>query len=159
MLKYAVLILWRKKGVPANFYAFCIYASNPGKSPDIKICWHYIKDVKFGKGFFSEHITEQESLFLPLLSRRKQGQIAEVHFSFIWTFSRSKMNKEELHPEAANTVEKKRSGLRRSPRWFSMPLGCKALSTVSKEGAAWECSLFYRLGHEDPSIPLQDQGI
>ena len=24
MLKYAVLILWRKKGVPANFYAFCI---------------------------------------------------------------------------------------------------------------------------------------
>ena len=27
MLKYAVLILWRKKGVPANFYAFCISAS------------------------------------------------------------------------------------------------------------------------------------
>ena len=29
MLKYAALILWRKKGVPANFYAFasliCIY--------------------------------------------------------------------------------------------------------------------------------------
>ena len=24
MLKYAVLILWRKKGVAANFYAFCI---------------------------------------------------------------------------------------------------------------------------------------
>ena len=24
MLKYAVLILWRKNGVPANFYAFCI---------------------------------------------------------------------------------------------------------------------------------------
>ena len=23
MLKYAVLILWRKKGVAANFYAFC----------------------------------------------------------------------------------------------------------------------------------------
>ena len=28
MLKYAVLILWRKKGVPANFYAFCISAAN-----------------------------------------------------------------------------------------------------------------------------------
>ena len=26
MLKYAVLIRWRKKGVPANFYAFCISA-------------------------------------------------------------------------------------------------------------------------------------
>ena len=24
MLKYAVIILWRKKGVAANFYAFCI---------------------------------------------------------------------------------------------------------------------------------------
>ena len=24
MLKYAVLILWRKKGIAANFYAFCI---------------------------------------------------------------------------------------------------------------------------------------
>ena len=24
MLKYAVLILWRKKGIPAHFYAFCI---------------------------------------------------------------------------------------------------------------------------------------
>ena len=24
MLKYAVLILWRKKGAAANFYAFCI---------------------------------------------------------------------------------------------------------------------------------------
>ena len=24
MLKYALLILWGKKGVPANFYAFCI---------------------------------------------------------------------------------------------------------------------------------------
>jgi len=24
MLKYAVLILWRTIGVPANFYAFCI---------------------------------------------------------------------------------------------------------------------------------------
>ena len=28
MLKYAVLILWRKKGVPANFYAFCISGPN-----------------------------------------------------------------------------------------------------------------------------------
>ena len=27
MLKYAVLILWRKKSVPANFYAFCISAA------------------------------------------------------------------------------------------------------------------------------------
>ena len=27
MLKYAVLILWRKKGVAANFYAFCISAA------------------------------------------------------------------------------------------------------------------------------------
>ena len=32
MLKYAVLILWRKKGVAANFYAFCIsdWFSNQG---------------------------------------------------------------------------------------------------------------------------------
>ena len=33
MLKYAVLILWRKKGVPANFYAFCI--SVPVISPPL----------------------------------------------------------------------------------------------------------------------------
>ena len=26
MLKYAVLILWRKRGISANFYAFCISA-------------------------------------------------------------------------------------------------------------------------------------
>ena len=29
MLTYAVLILWIKKGVPANFYAFCISAGSP----------------------------------------------------------------------------------------------------------------------------------
>ena len=29
MVKYAVLILWRKKGVPANFYAFCISVHTP----------------------------------------------------------------------------------------------------------------------------------
>ena len=34
MLKYAVLILWRKKGVPANFYAFCISAPIPTISTD-----------------------------------------------------------------------------------------------------------------------------
>ena len=27
MLKYAVLILWRKKGIAVNFYAFCISAN------------------------------------------------------------------------------------------------------------------------------------
>ena len=52
MLKYAVLILWRKKGVPANFYAFCISVSVPflfrtsGKGTDnitkFHMCSHWV---------------------------------------------------------------------------------------------------------------------
>ena len=44
MLKYAVLILWRKKGVPANFYAFCISASSAICIPHIS---HFFSTTAF----------------------------------------------------------------------------------------------------------------
>ena len=37
MLKYAVLILWRKKGVAANFYAFCISGHSSYFSTNINL--------------------------------------------------------------------------------------------------------------------------
>ena len=65
MLKYAVLILW-KKGIPANFYAFCISGLHPKNEHKIFKISHpkvvKLKEVSvFGLGHPKSHIRTTEN--------------------------------------------------------------------------------------------------
>ena len=98
MLKYAVLILWRKKGVAANFYAFCISA---WRSPQVPLClvghhlesclggiWvsDFVKCLPNGWNFEWTGITKVNVCISPVLDSVLENLKADLEPVCCWCF-------------------------------------------------------------------------